>query len=216
MSPEEMFQQHLLFGSLEPGERREVLKHLRVRSAKAGQVIFREGDQADGLYGVLDGRVVVTVDSPDGKELILNTFGPGTFFGEIAFLDGRGRTASAVAREPSRLIFLARASFLPFLRQRPAAALRTIAFLCERLRRTTQLVQDSAFLDVPTRLAKQMAAMAQDYGERETPGGALTIKVSQNELAQMLGVVPRDREPPTGHLAPGRHDRDRPRPRDRA
>jgi CRP/FNR family transcriptional regulator, cyclic AMP receptor protein len=137
---------------------------------------------------VLDGRVVVTVDSPDGKELILNTFGPGTFFGEIAFLDGRGRTASAVAREPSRLIFLGRASFLPFLRQRPAAAVRTIAFLCERLRRTTKLVQDSAFLDVPTRLAKQMAAMAHDYGEREAPGGPLTIKVSQNELAQMLGV----------------------------
>ena len=151
-------------------------------------MIFREGDQADGLYGLLDGRVVVTVDSLDGKELILNTFGPGTYFGEIAFLDGRGRTASAVAREPSRLIFLGRASFLPFLRQRPEAAVRTIAFLCERLRRTTQLVQDSAFLDVPTRLAKQMAAMAHDYGEREGPGGALTIRVSQNELAQMLGV----------------------------
>ena len=188
MIPQEMFRQHPLFGSLEAGERRELLKHLRIRSVNAGLVIFREGDQADGLYGVLEGRVVVMVDSPDGKELILNTFGPGTFFGEIAFFDGRGRTARAVARERSRLIFLARASFLPFLRQRPAAALRIIAFLCERLRRTTQLVQDSAFLDVPTRLAKQLAAMAEDYGEREAPGGVLTIKVSQNELAQMLGV----------------------------
>jgi CRP-like cAMP-binding protein len=188
MSPEELVQRHPLFGSLEPGERRDLLKHLRVRSAGAGQVIFREGDEADGLYGVLDGRIVVTVDSIDGKELILNTFGPGAFFGEIAFLDGRGRTANAVAREASRLIVLGRASFLPFLQERPAAALRTIAFLCERLRRTTQLVQDSASLDVPTRLAKQMAAMAQDYGERDSPDGAVTIKVSQNELAQMLGV----------------------------
>jgi CRP-like cAMP-binding protein len=188
MTPEELFQQHPLFGSLEPAERRDLLRHLRLRSARAGEVIFHEGDEADGLYGVLDGRIIVTVDSPDGKELTLNSFGPGAFFGEIAFLDGRGRSATALAREPSRLIFLGRAAFLPFLRQRPDAALRTIAFLCERLRRTTQLVQDSTFLDVPTRLAKQLAAIAQEYGERDGRSGALALNVSQQELAQMLGV----------------------------
>ena len=188
MTPEELFQQHPLFASLEAAERRDLLKHLRLRSAAANETIFHEGDEADALYGVLEGRVLCTVDSPDGKELTLNSFGPGTFFGEIAFLDGRGRSASAVAREPSRLIFLRRDAFLPFLRRRPEAALRTIAFLCERLRRTSQLVQDSAFLDVPTRLAKQMAALVQDYGERDKTGGPVTLNLSQHELAQMLGV----------------------------
>lgn len=188
MTPDELFHQHPLFGSLGPEERRDLLRHLKLRSARTGEAIFHEGDEADGLYGVLDGRIIVTVDSPDGKELTLNTFGPGSFFGEIAFLDGRGRTAAAIAREPSRLIFLGRDSFLPFLRRRPEAALRTIAFLCERLRRTTQLVQDSTFLDVPARLAKQMAALTQEYGERQAPRGAITLGISQQELAQMLGV----------------------------
>jgi CRP-like cAMP-binding protein len=188
MTPEEMFRRHVLFGSLTDTERSDLLKHLRLRSAAAGQEIFHEGDQADGLYGVLSGRVVVAVDSPDGKELILNTFGPGSFFGEIAFLDGRGRTASAVAREPTRLVFLERSVFLPFLQKRPDAALRMIAFLCERLRRTTQLVQDSAFLQVPARLAKQLAALAQDYPSPDGRVGPVTIPVSQYELAQMLGV----------------------------
>jgi CRP-like cAMP-binding protein len=188
MTPEELFRQHPLFAPLEAVERRDLLKHLRLRSAGAGETIFLEGDEADALYGVLEGRVICTVDSPDGRELTLNSFGPGTFFGEIAFLDGRGRSAAAVAREPSRLIFLRRDAFLPFLKRRPEAALRTIAFLCERLRRTTQLVQDSAFLDVPARLAKQMAALVQDYGERDRVGGPVTLKLSQQELAQMLGV----------------------------
>ena len=188
MTPEELFQQHPLFASLDAIERRELLKHLRLRSARAGEMIFHEGDDADALYGVLEGRILCTVDSPDGKELTLNSFGPGTFFGEIAFLDGRGRTAAAVAREPSRLIFLRRDAFLPFLKRRPEAALRTIAFLCERLRRTTELVQDSAFLDVPTRLAKQLAALAQEYGARSGKSGTLALNVSQQELAQMLGV----------------------------
>lgn len=188
MTPEELFRKHPLFGSLEPAERRDLLGHLGMRSFRGGDVIFCEGDKADGLYGVLDGRIIVTLGSPDGKELTLNSFGPGTFFGEIAFLDGLGRTATATAREPSRLIFLGRADFLPFLRRRPEAALRTIAFLCARLRRTTQIVQDTTFLDVPTRLAKQMAAIAHEYGQHQGGGKAITIRVSQNELAQMLGV----------------------------
>ena len=188
MTPEELFRKHPLFGSLEPAEQRDLLAHLGMRSVRAGDLVFREGDQADGLYGVLDGRIIVTLGSRTGKELTLNSFGPGTFFGEIAFLDGLGRTATAMAREPTRLIFLSRADFLPFLRRRPEAALRTIAFLCARLRRTTQIVQDTTFLDVPTRLAKQMAAIAQEYGQQLGVGKAITIKVSQNELAQMLGV----------------------------
>ncbi|HYD04930.1 MAG TPA: Crp/Fnr family transcriptional regulator [Reyranella sp.] len=188
MTPEEMFRRHPLFGTLTDGERAALLKHLRLRSATAGQVIFNEGDEADGLYGVMSGRIVVTVESPEGKELILNSFGPGTFFGEIAFFDGHGRSATAVARETTRLIFLGRAVFLPFLKERPAAALRMIAFLCERLRRTTQQVQDSAFLDVPARLAKQVAALAQDYAPADGRTSAVTIPLSQHELAHMLGV----------------------------
>ena len=188
MTPEELFRRHPLFGSLEPAERRDLLGHLGTRSVRGGDVIFREGDKADGLYGVLDGRVIVTLGSPAGKELTLNSFGPGAFFGEIAFLDGLGRTATAVAREPSLLIFLGRTAFLPFLRRRPEAALRTIAYLCTQLRRTTQQVQDTTFLDVPTRLAKQMMAIAHEYGQKPGAGKAITIVLSQNELAQMLGV----------------------------
>ena len=188
MTPEEMFRRHPLFGTLTDGERAALLKHLRLRSAAVGQVIFNEGDEADGLYGVVSGRIVVTVESPEGKALILNSFGPGSFFGEIAFFDGQGRSATAVAREASRLIFLGRSVFLPFLKERPAAAMRMIAFLCERLRRTTQLVQDSAFLDVPARLAKQVAALAQDYAPADGRTGSVTIPRSQHELAHMLGI----------------------------
>jgi CRP/FNR family cyclic AMP-dependent transcriptional regulator len=188
MTPEQMFRQHPLFGSLDDNERRDLLKHLQVRSAAAGQVVFHEGDKADGLYGVLTGRMVMTVQSPAGKELILNTFGPGAFFGEIAFLDGQGRSATAMAREVSSMVFLGRSAFLPFLKERPAVALRMIAFLCQQLRRTTKLVEDSAFLDVSTRLAKQMAEMAHEYGQCREIGGPLSITIVQSELAQMLGV----------------------------
>jgi CRP-like cAMP-binding protein len=179
MTPHELCRLHPFLAALSEVDRRELLTRAPVRRLRAGDVVFRKDDPGDGLYGVLDGRIVVAVESAEGKELILNMFGPGEFFGEIALLDGKGRTATAVAREASEVLFLARRVFLPFLRQRHEAAVRIIAFLCERLRRTTDLVEDSAFLSVSTRLAKQLAVLAK-------PGRP--IRLSQEELAHTLGV----------------------------
>ncbi|HEY6984223.1 Crp/Fnr family transcriptional regulator [Reyranella sp.] len=183
MTPHELCRLHPFLAALTDAETRELLKHAHVRRFAAEDIVFRKDDPGDGLYGVLAGRIVVTVESTEGKELILNMFGPGEFFGEIALLDGKGRTATAATREPSELLFLSRADFLPFLRQRHEAAVRIIAFLCERLRRTTGMVEDSAFLNVSTRLAKQLAALA---GTGKSP--PIAIRLSQEELAQTLGV----------------------------
>jgi CRP/FNR family cyclic AMP-dependent transcriptional regulator len=187
-APQDMFRRHMLLAALEERESRELLVHARVQRARAGQVIFHRGDPGDGLYGVMTGRVMVTIESVAGKQLILNTFGPGAFFGEIALLDGGGRTANAVAREASTLVFLARAAFLRFLEARPATALRVISFLCARLRRTTQLVEDATFLSVPRRLAKQIMVLVHDEDRRERREKTPTVRISQAELAQMLGV----------------------------
>jgi CRP-like cAMP-binding protein len=188
MTPHELFRRHPFLSALTEGEATELLKHSHQKRVPAGQVIFYKDDPGDGLYGVLSGRVVATVESVGGKELILNTFGPGDMFGEIAMLDGKGRTATIVAREASELLFLGRSVFLPFLRERHEAALRVISFLCERLRRTTTLVEDSTFLGVPARLAKLLAMLVDQYGQQDQSSSAVTIRISQAELAQMLGV----------------------------
>ncbi|MBS0223618.1 MAG: Crp/Fnr family transcriptional regulator [Proteobacteria bacterium] len=183
MTPHELCRLHPFLAALTEAEMRELLKQAHVKRLAANDIVFRKDDPGDGLYGVLAGRIVVTVESAEGKELILNMFGPGEFFGEIALLDGKGRTATAVAREPSELLFLGRADFLPFLRERHDAAVRIIALLCDRLRRTTDLVEDSAFLSVSSRLAKQLAMLS-----TAAPDGDLDIRMSQEELAQTLGV----------------------------
>jgi CRP/FNR family cyclic AMP-dependent transcriptional regulator len=185
MRPEDIIRNHHLLVALEPEDARALLAQASIRAYRSGETVFRRGDPGDGLYGVLVGRVAVIVESEAGKELILNTFGPGDFFGEIALLDGKGRTATAVVRESSRLLFLARSTFLPFIEERPRIAVRMIALLCERLRRTTDLVEDSAFLNVAARLAKQLLTLSTPGKGEEDVG---IVQVSQAELAQMIGV----------------------------
>src|SRR5207248_769382 len=130
----------------------------------------------------------IVAESTEGKELILNQHDAGEFFGEVALLDGEGRSAAARTREASDLVFLGRAGFLAFLRQRPEAMLRIMALLCARLRRATDLVEDSTFLNVSSRLAKQVIALIDRDNRREEAKCAPTLRLSQKELAQMLGV----------------------------
>ncbi len=188
MTPRDLFRLHSFFGALTDDETRELLKRALTKRIAAGEVVFRKDDPGDGLYGVLAGSILIVVESLEGKELILNMHGPGEFFGEIALLDGDGRSAAAVAREASQLFFLGRTEFLAFLNQRPEAMIRIIALLCTRLRRATNLVEDSTFLNVSSRLAKQLTALIDGNGPRDATNSAATLRISQNELAGMLGV----------------------------
>ena len=147
-----------------------------------GQLLFEKEEPGDGLYGILSGTIAFTMDSQRGKEFILNVLGTGECFGEIALLDGKGRTATAVAREACDLLFISRREFLDFFSQRPESLMHIVELLCSRLRRSTEYIADAAFLDLSTRLAKQLLALMVGVA---VPA---TIKVSQAELAAMLGV----------------------------
>jgi CRP/FNR family cyclic AMP-dependent transcriptional regulator len=188
MTPQELFRQHPLFSALTEGETRELLKRALTKRIAAGEVVFRQDDPGDGLYGVLTGSVLIVVGSPEGKELVLNKHDAGELFGEVALLDGEGRSAAAIAHEASELLFLGRDKFLAFLRPRPETMIRIIALLCARLRRATNLFEDSALLNVPTRLAKQIIALSEGCQPRKESKSAPTLSISQLELAQMLGV----------------------------
>ena len=165
MKPHALFRLHPFFSSLSPRDAETLLRHTHLRRLTAGQEIFHKDDPGDGLFGVLSGSVAFTLDSADGKELTLNVLGPGEFFGEIALLDGKGRSATAQAREDSELLFIPRGDFLAFFSQRPQAMIGIIELLCARLR-----------------LAKRLVWLL----DGAPPPAA--VRISHAELASMLGV----------------------------
>ena len=185
MTPQDLLRLHPFLSALTDKEAQGLLESARYRMVAAHEVVFLRDDPTDGLYGVLAGSVLIVVDSPEGKELVLNKHGAGEFFGEVSLLDGEGRSATAVAYEPSRLVHIGRDRLLAFLKQRPEAMLRIVELLCARMRRVTHLVEDSLFLDVSTRLARQVVALAGARRPGDTPA---TLHLSQNDLARMLGV----------------------------
>ncbi len=103
--------------------------------------LFRTGDAADAMYLIVSGRVRITVTDADGREVILAALGPGDFFGEMAMLDGHGRSADASVVEQAQLAVLTRQNFLEFIRSDATIAVRMLSTVTHRLRRTDDLLR---------------------------------------------------------------------------
>ena len=168
------------FAGVPMDELEKLASSLQRRTVRAGKAVFRQDDPGSSLYVIESGVVKVQRTSPEGKEVILTILGPGDFFGELALLDGEPRSADAVAKEDTALLVLERDDFLAFLDRAPAVATKLLAALSRRLRRTDQLVQDAAFLDVPARLARALLQLS------ESPEAATGL--TQSELAAMVGA----------------------------
>src|SRR5262249_26345289 len=158
--------------------------YARVERFRKGATIFHKGDPGSGLMAVLAGEVKISVPSAEGKEAVLNVIPAGSVFGEIALLDGRPRTADAVATEDCDVLVLDRREFVPLLRANPDLALRLMELLCGRLRRTSEQVEDVMFLDLEGRLAKALLRLAGEQGRGGAP--ATQVRITQRELGQMI------------------------------
>lgn len=175
------------------GVRREDLTPLaaacRRRYYRRHQIIFQRDDPGDTLHIVQSGQVRIVLSSPEGDEILLALMQPGDFFGELSLLDGLPRSATAVANAHSVTLTLARTGFLRVVERSPQLAHQIILALSARLRRTDLLLGDSAFLDVGTRLAKRLLDLAHDQAEPGSSKGPRTIRVTQSELAAMVGAT---------------------------
>lgn len=165
----------------------------------AGQLLFRKGEEGNALFGVLEGKVRISTSSPNGREVIISVMEAGDVFGEIALLDGLPRTADARTLEPCALLKIQRRDFRPLLEREPKLCIHLLELLCERLRWTTELIEDATFLGLPARLAKRLLNLAIAFGEPEEEGEGVRIalRLSQNDLGRMLGT---SRESVNKHL----------------
>ena len=102
--------------------------------------------------------------SPEGKEIVLNIINPGEIFGEIAMLDGEERTADAIAMKDCELLVLNRRDFMPILENHADMCMMLLRILCQRLRQTSEQVEDVLFRHLESRIAKALLHLAESAG----------------------------------------------------
>lgn len=169
------------FAGLHPETLRKLALVCRQRHLAAREVLFLKGDESDGLYAIRRGLIRIGTTDDLGQQMTVNLLGSGDVFGEIALLDGRSRTADAVAADDTEMFFLPRRDFLIVLSGEAALAVHLIELLCGRLRDVLERIEEATFLPAATRLARRILTLAVDYGTE--------VHASQEELASLSGIT---------------------------
>jgi len=168
----------------------EVLRPaVRIRRFNRGVYLFREGDPGSHLYMVTRGQVKIGRVGEGGGEVVFAIAGPGEIFGELSLFDPEGeRTADAEALEPTECIIIGKAPLLRVLTAQPKLMLRIIGVLSMYVRRKDASIGESAFLDIPGRVASKLVELADTRGRATADGVVIEMHLRQRTLAGMVGA----------------------------
>lgn len=168
------------FGTLSREDLDAIVDVSSERRVAKGTVIFNKGDPGSSMMAVLTGRVRIFSVSGDGREVTLNTIDAGEVFGEIALLDGKPRSAAAVAQEDCVLMVVERQHFVPLMSRNQKLLERVLTVLTNRLRQTSIALEELALFDLEARLARLITKLAAEYGKKQ-PDGTVRIEVRMSD-----------------------------------
>jgi len=153
----------------------------------ANTAVFFQDDPADALYILLKGSAKVFETSESGKDRIIRILKPGNAFGELAMIEGKSRFVSVQTVEECEVLRLARKDFVAFANQHTWVLWKLLSAFAERIRRRNADVLDLSYRDVPYRVLRVLSELLEDHGESGPDGRRITMPLSTNDLASMVG-----------------------------
>ncbi len=175
-----------LFQGLPEKELAEIEKIAISKRYGRGETIFFEGDDGNGFFIVVDGKVKIFKMSLQGKEQILHIFGAGEPFGEVPVFHGQPFPATAEALGKTTVLFFPRKEFVDVVTRIPSIALNMLAMLSMRLRRFTVQIESLSLKEVPARLASYLLYLSEEQGNADI----VELEISKGQLASLLGTIP--------------------------
>lgn len=173
-----------------------VLRLAKVKHYKKGEVIFRQEESGNHLFVVLTGLVKIFVASTSKRKKTMAVLKGGDFFGEMALLDGRVRSASAMVLKASSVLIIHKNDFKRLLIDDPKLTLQVLRTMCDRLRKANDQIQALLFKNVHGRVVKTLVEMAAS-GRKEDGQVVLAQPMTRQDLAEIVGTT---REPVTRSL----------------
>ena len=172
-----------LFKGVEDNILDEIVRNTDIIDFEKGKTIIWKGEETTDLYIILEGKVNVITFDEKGNELILATFSKGDFVGELSLIDGKPRSMSVETLTDTKVAVIRRNYFLKTIEKYPTLCLQLAKNLAERIRKTDEILESLAFLDVKRRIVKYI----KDYGIFENQKIYKIKKISHSELAKRIG-----------------------------
>lgn len=178
-----------IFAGLDESQLRALERRFVPKLYQREQVVFEEGQPAQGLYLVARGAVRIYKSSPEGREQVLAIERAGNTVAEIPLFDGGPYPASVSAAEDSELLFLSRGDFDALCREHPQVPLKVLAAVGKRLRQLVAIIEELSFRTVRHRLAALLVEEAEAHGRKTEDGIEFTLATTNQEIASRIGTV---------------------------
>lgn len=172
---------------LEADDRRELEARAGHRRFKVGSTLMHEEAPGSEVFVVLTGRVKVTVTTADGREIVLGFCGPGELIGDLAVIDEESRSGTAEAMEPVEALAVAAPDFRALIDRSPGFASAVLRNLVRRFRDADRRRVEFAAAQTLGRVGARLIELADRHGEPVEDGIAITLPISQEELAGWTG-----------------------------
>jgi CRP/FNR family transcriptional regulator/CRP/FNR family cyclic AMP-dependent transcriptional regulator len=177
-----------LFAGLRQPELEALAQRVRHRRYRENEAIVHRDDPGAALYVILSGRVKIHNEGADGTDIIITVLKVGDFFGELSLLDGLERSADATTMEPTEMLMLTRGDLEETIERNPRIAMNMLASLATRIRSSNVSIETLSALDVKGRVARVLLDLADRHGERVNGGTRINAKLTQSELAALVGA----------------------------
>ncbi len=178
-----------IFSSLSEKEMDEIINKMVVKQFKKNESILYEEDTNEFMYIIFLGKVKVVRTTEDGKEIILAMHKSGSFFGEMAMIDGKTMPASVIATDDSLIALIAKKDFFSIIFQENKVTRNLLEILCGRLRRCWDTIQLLNFNNASHRTKMLFLMMCEEYGKKTPEGTILNVKLTHQDISDMTGLT---------------------------
>ncbi len=176
-----------LLQDLSDGERRQALAGTRRRTFARGEVLFHEGDPADTVHFVAEGRVVARRVNELGDSVAFRVIGAGRVIGDVAVSStAQRRSSTIVALEPVVTFTMTFEQFQRLCIRHPEVERRLAALLAARVRRLSDRLLESFFVPIDRRVARRLAELCEEYAGGP---GDVVVPLTQTDLAELSGTT---------------------------
>lgn len=176
-----------LFGRLTDDQLADLEKRARSRDFPRRSAIYLPADQGDAVYLVASGRVKISSFTTEGKQAILTFVEPGELFGELAIFGDDAREEYAESVDATKVILIPADAIQQLMETHANVALGVTKIIGLRRRRIERRLKYLLFRSNRERLSHLLLELAEQYGRRTEEGVRLTIKLSHQELANIIG-----------------------------
>lgn len=177
-----------IFSRLSPADRKTIAEVAHVREFGKGETIFEQESPSD-FYAIASGRVKIFKRMPNGKDVILEVFGPGDPLGAVAAYMERPFPASASALEETTCVVIPRPAFFRLLEANPSLVRGLLLGLTTRLVELTNRLAELTGGRIEPRFARLFLKLATEMGRADRGGTLIPLGLSRQELADMTGTT---------------------------